>query len=200
MNKVILTAAAAGLLCLACAVEEVAGPQAPARLEPTTPARVLANVATSFNTRNLGLLKDMLSPDFLFHFDPRDVGRHPPERKYVIPEFWYYDEFWTPADNMFILAYAISLAIPTEGVGTPAESETAYRAEKVPLSLRVRVDELNTLVADRGYCDFEFESYTGKEGRKHWRLTGWWDYTSVAEDGAPDAEAASFGRVLAFYR
>ncbi len=200
MKKVVFVFAAVATALLACTLEESVAPRAPERLEPTSPAHVLRNVEMAFNRRNIDLLKNMLSADFFFHFDPADVGQKPPGRKYVIPEYWYYDEFWTATDNMFILAYSISLAIPTKGVGTPAESETTYRAENVSLSLRVMVDELNGYVSDEGYCDYEFESYAGKEGKKHWRLTGWWDHTGVTYDGHPGAEAASLGRIIASFR
>ena len=159
----------------------------------------MKNVEMAFNRRNVDLLKNMLSADFLFHFDPADVGQKPPGRKYIIPEYWYYDEFWTATDNMFILAYSISLAIPTKGVGTPAESKTTYRAEKVSLSLRVMVDELSGYVADKGYCDYEFESYAGKEGKKYWRLTAWRDRTCGAFDESPGVCPTSLGRILAMY-
>ncbi len=200
MKKVAFVFAAVATALLACSLEESVTPREPDRLEPTSPAHVLRNVEMAFNQRNIDFLKSMLSADFLFHFDPADVGQKPPGRKYVIPEYWYYDEFWTATDNMFILAYSISLAIPTNGVGTPAESETTYRAEKVSVSLRVMVDELNGYVSDKGYCDYEFERYAGKEGKKYWRLTGWWDHTSVAYDGYPGVKAASLGRIIASFR
>ena len=200
MKKVLIASAVVAVLLWACTLEESVTPREPDRLEPTSPAHVLRNVEMAFNRRNIDLLKSMLSGDFLFHFDPADVGRHPPGRKYVIPEYWYYDEFWTATDNMFILAYSISLAIPTKGVGTPAESETTYQADNISLSLRVMVDELSGYVADKGYCNYEFERYAGKEGKKYWRLTGWWDHTSVAYDGHPGVEAASLGRVIASFR
>ena len=200
MKKVLIVIAAVAATLPACTEEETITPRGPERLEATTPVNVLKNVATAFNQRNTGLLKDMLSPDFLFYFDPADVGHHPPGRKYVIPDFWYYDEFWTAVDNMYILAYSVSLEVPTGGVGTPAETATTYQAEEVSLTLRVMVDELSGYLADEGYCDYAFESYTGKEGRKYWRLTGWWDHTAVYEDGYPGREPASLGGVIASFR
>jgi hypothetical protein len=200
MKKVLVVMAAVAATLSACTEEEPAAPQDPGRLEATTPVNVLKNVATAFNQRNTGLLLDMLGPDFLFHFDPDDVGHHPPERKYVIPEFWYRDEFWTAVDNMYILAYSISLEVPTAGVGAPAENETTYRAERVSLTLRVMVDAQNGYFSDDGYCDYAFESYVGKDGKKYWRLSGWWDRTAVYEDGDAGREAASLGRLIASFR
>ena len=169
------------------------------RLEPTTPANVLKNVELAFNQRDINLLKAMLSEDFVFYFDPRDVGSRPPGSMYIIPESWSYTELWMGVGKMFTNAYSINLSIPTGGVGTPGENETAYRADNISLSILVMVDELNGFIADQGYCNFEFEKYTTKEGKKYWRLTGWWDRTSEGYDDYPGIEPTSFGRILAMY-
>jgi len=200
MKKITAASVAVAVLLLACSEEEGTTPREPERLEPTTPVNVLKNVELSFNRRHVGLLKDMLAEDFVFYFDPRDVGGHPPGRKYPIPEDWYYDEFWTAADNMFILAHSISLAIPADGVGTPAENEATYKAENVPISLLVMIDSLNGYIAERGYCNYEFERYESASGKKFWRLTGWWDRTSVGYDEYPGVEPTSLGRVLSLFR
>jgi hypothetical protein len=185
-------------LALACGEEE--GVTKPGPAEPTTPANVLKNVEMSFNQRDIGLLKAMLSPNFVFHFDPRDVGQSPPGSQYVIPETWSYTEFWRAVSNMFTKAYSIDLKIPTGRVGTPGENETTYLAENVSISLLVMVDELNGYIADGGYCNFEFERYEAVSGKKYWRLINWWDRTSQAYDANPGVEPASLGKVLALFR
>jgi len=168
--------------------------------EYTSPATVVKAVQISFNQRNIDYLKKSLSPNFVFYFDPRDVGQSPPGSMYIIPESWSRDEFLQAANNMFTKAYSISLAIPTAGVGTPGENETTYLADNVSISLLVMVDELNGFIADGGYCTFEFEKYTSKEGKKYWRLTGWWDRTSEGYDEHPGVKPASLGRILALFR
>ncbi len=199
MKRMLSLAAAWALTTLACFNEEEP-PPAPTHPEPTSPANVLKNVAISFNQRDINLLKAMLGPNFVFYFDPRDVGKNPPGKPgYMIPESWAYVEFWHALNSMFDKAYAINLSIPTGGVGEPGENETTYKADNISLSLLVMVDELNGFIADKGYSNFEFERYESAGGKKHWRLTGWWDRTSQGYDGSPGVEPASLGRVLAMY-
>jgi hypothetical protein len=192
MKKVIIASVAVALLALSCGEEEGVTPRGPDRLEPTTPATI------SFNQRDVNLLKAMLSESFVFYFDPRDVGQSPPGSRYVIPESWSYTEFWRAVGNMFDKAYRINLSIPTDRVGTPAENETTYRADNISLSLLVMVNELDGFIADKGYCNYEFERYEGAGGKKYWRLTKWWDRTSQSSDEYPGA--ASFGKVLALFK
>jgi hypothetical protein len=193
-------AAALALLGLACFEEESVTPRVPDRVEATSPANVLKNVAISFNQQDINLLKAMLGPNFVFYFDPRDVGRNPPGSMYIIPESWSYTEFWYALNNMFDKAYSIKLSIPTGRVGTPAESETTYRADNISISLLVMIDELNGFIAEGGYCNFEFERYENAPGKKYWRLTNWWDRTSHGYDEYLGVAPASFGKVLALFR
>ena len=199
MKKVAFVFVAVAVLTLACGEEEGVTPRVPDRLEATSPANVLKNVAISFNHRDVNLLKAMLSTNFVFYFDPRDVGNSPPGSHYRIPESWSYVEFWNALGNMFSQAYSISLSIPTNRVGTPAENETKYKADNVSISLLVMIDELDGFIVDGGYCNFEFERYEAA-GKKYWRLTTWWDRTSQSYDEYPGASPASIGKVLALYR
>ena len=197
MGKVLTSFILIAVLTLACGEEEGVTPTEPERLEPTSPAGVLKNVAISFNQRDINLLKAMLSPNFVFYFDPRDVGQTPPGKSYIIPESWSYTEFWQALSNMFGQAYSINLAITTGNIGTPGENETTYKADNVRISLLVMVTELNGFIADGGYCNFELERYDAASGKKYWRLTGWWDRTSEFFDGYPGAAPTSFGKILA---
>jgi hypothetical protein len=166
----------------------------------TSPANVLKTVEISFNERNIDFFKSTLGPNFVFYFDPRDVGNSPPGSQYVIPESWSYAEFRGAVNNMFDKAYSVNLSIPTSRVGTPGENETEYKAENVKISLLVMVSELEGFIADSGYCNFEFERYETEKGEKYWRLTGWWDRTSEFIDEYPGATPPSLGRVLAIFR
>ena len=200
MKKVIIASVAVAVLLIACFEEEGVTPRVPDRVEPTTPANVLKNVAISFNQSDIILLKSMLSESFVFYFDPRDVGQSPPGSMYIIPPSWSYTEFWPALNNMFDEAYSINLSIPTGRVGTPAENETMYSADNVSISLLVMIDELDGFVADNGYCNFEFERYEGAGGKKYWRLTKWWDRTSQGYDEYPGIAPTSLGRILALFR
>ncbi len=201
MKKMVTLGAALALLALSCGDEEGVTPQEPDRLAPTSPINVLENVEISFNNRDVDLLKAMLSTNFVFYFDPDDVGQNPPGKPYKIPESWPYTEFWMAVDNMFTMAYSISLSIPTGEVGTPGENETKYRAENISINLIVMVDELNGYQANQGYCNYELESYTSEAGKKCWRLSGWWDRTAVPAAGVRLGLApTSLGKILTLFR
>ncbi len=201
MKKVIIASVAVAVLTLACGEEEGVTPRVPDRVEATTPANVLKNVAISFNQRDINLLKAMLSENFVFYFDPRDVGRNPPGKpEYKIPESWSRTEFLSAANNMFRKAYRISLSIPTGRVGTPGENETTHKADNVKISLLVMINERDGIIVERGYCNFEFERYEAASGKKFWRLTKWWDRTSEFFDESPGINPTSLGRILALFR
>jgi hypothetical protein len=197
MKKVLIGFLMVAVLALACGEEEGVTPTEPERLEPTSPVNVLKNVEISFNERDINLLKAMLSTNFVFYFDPRDVGQNPPGSHYEIPESWSYTEFWQVARNMFRRAYSIDLSITTSGVGTPGENETTYKAENVNISLLVMISELSGYIADSGYCNFAFERYDSASGKKYWRLTGWWDRSSEFFDAYPGVTPTSIGKILA---
>jgi hypothetical protein len=200
MKKMITLAAAAALLALSCGDEEGVTPQEPDRLAPASPAAVLENVEISFNQRNVDLLKAMLSTNFVFYFDPDDVGKNPPGKpNYEMPESWNRTEFLRAASNMFKKAYRISLSIETKNVGEPPPEATIYNAEKVTVELIVTVDELHGYITDQGYCNFAFERYESAPGKKHWRIKRWWDYTCAPKDEYSISIPTSFGRVLAIY-
>ncbi|MEE9455984.1 MAG: hypothetical protein V3W11_02395 [bacterium] len=200
MNRMISLALALALLPLSCGEEEgITRPPIPVT-NPVYPADVIENVEHSFNQRDIVLLKRCLSRDFVFYFDPDDVGQNPPGSTYVIPTSWSYTEFWSAANRLFTMAYAISLNIPTSRIGVPSEKETSYKVEDVPISLLVMVNELNGFIADGGYCNFAFGAYYNEKEGKRWRLTGWWDFTSVYADEAPGLEPTSLGKILALYK
>jgi hypothetical protein len=167
---------------------------------PSSPANVLKNVATAFNIRDINLLKAMLSENFVFYFDPDDVGQYPPGGgNYKIPESWSYMQFWTAISNLFVKAYAISFTIPAGETGTPGPNESPYKADNINIKLLVYVDELNGYLVDGGYCNFEFEKYRSEAGADRWRLTKWWDNTSVSYDANPRVSPTSVGRVFALF-
>jgi hypothetical protein len=152
-------------------------PQQP--VEMTTPANVLKNIAIAYNQRNIDLYKKALSPDFVFYFDPRDVGGTPPGKpNIIIPESWSYTEDWGATYNMFQKAYSIDLKIPTSRIPEPEPEEKTFLVENITISLLVMVDELNGFIANQGYCNFEFEKYKNEQNEDRWRLIHWWDRTS----------------------
>jgi hypothetical protein len=196
MKKAIIGFAAVAVLLSACGEEEGITRPPPANM----PADCVENVEISFDRRDIDTLKKCLSADFIFYFDPDDVGQRPPGSEYVIPESWSYTEFWSVANRIFQMAYYISLSIPTSQIGTPGAGQTTYKAENVSISLLVMVDENYGYVADGGYCNFAFEAYHNEKKEKVWRLAGWWDYTSEFFDEYPALTPASLGKILAIYK
>jgi hypothetical protein len=196
MRKTILLATALALLALSCGEEEGITRPPPLNL----PADAIDAVEISFNQRDIELLKKCLSRDFVFYFDPDDVGQNPPGKSYLIPTSWSYTEFWSAANNMLYRAYSINLYISTSHIGTPGEKETRHKAENVSISLLVMIDDLNGFIADVGYCNFAFEAYYNEKEGKRWRLTGWWDFTSAHADETPGLEPTSLGKILAMYK
>ncbi len=192
-----------GIVTLVAAFGCDDGAQGPTPEPPgaESPAEALEAVALSFNHRDIKVLASALSENFVFYFDPRDVGQRPPGKpEYIIPASWSYTEFWHAVNIIFVRAYSINLSIPTGRIGTPGENETTYKAEEISIRLLVMLDALNGFIADRGYCDFEFERYEGAGGNKYWRLTAWWDRTSQGYDEYPGIAPTSLGRILSLFR
>jgi hypothetical protein len=199
MKKMVTLGAALALLALSCGDEEGVTPQEPDRLAPTSPANVLENVELAFNNRDVDLLKAMLSTNFIFYFDPDDVGQRAPGSQYEIPESWSYTEFCTAAESMLEKAYSLSFTIYVEKVGSPPAGANKYRAEGVKLRFLLMVDELNGYLADQGYFNFEFERYEAAGGKSFWRLVKWWDFTAYPYGDQATPAPASFGKALALY-
>jgi hypothetical protein len=202
MRKIIPAVVAAALLAAAACEETYEPPGPPPSRWPdlTSPAAALETVEISFNQRNVDYLKKSLGPEFVFYFDPRDLGRKLPPNNPPVPSSWNYESFCRVAGNMFDEAYSIDLSINTNRVGEPSPEEKTYRADNVALALLVMVDERNGYVADQGYCNFEFESYPTKERKRNWRLTAIWDRTSVISGKPGGLTPSSLGRILALYQ
>lgn len=174
-----IAAAVAALLFTGCLFSppEEEDPEAPPVMN--SPANVLKTVEIAYNQRNIEYYKSALSENFVFYFDPDDVGTKPPGSSYIIPETWSYTLDWQSTNNMFQKAFSISLTIPTGKVGTPEPEDTKFRAENVTIQLLVMIDELNGYIANQGYCNFEFEKYKNETNEDRWRLTKWWDNTMI---------------------
>ncbi|HUU57099.1 MAG TPA: hypothetical protein VMW93_07145 [bacterium] len=174
-----IATALAALLFTGCLFSppEIEDPEAPPVMN--SPANVLKTIEIAYNQRNIRYYKSALSENFVFYFDPRDVGQTPPVGTYIIPETWSYTDDWRATDRMFQKAYDISLTIPTARVGTPEPDDNIYKANNISIKLLVMVEELNGYIADMGYCNFEFEKYKNEANEDRWRLRKWWDNTST---------------------
>ena len=189
--SVVAMMAAAGGAFLACGGDEKTTPDA---FAVTTPAAVLANISASWNQREVARFKASLSPNFVFYFNPHDVGQS--VNGYVIPVSWDYPETVDTVRTMFENAYSISLDIPTDSVGTPPANASVWRADNITPYLLLYDVPGEAYTIGGGYCNFEFEKYKGSDGNDYWRLKTWWDFTSSA---GRNAAPASLGHVLALY-
>ncbi len=120
----------------------------------------------------------VLSPDFVFYFDPDDVGTFVGD--YEIPVSWTKTEMMSAIRNMFNQAHSIALHIPIlyggeDAFGKPDEGDTTFIRTNVTVDLLVMIDESNGYQA-QGFCDFEFT----KDGSGNWPITTWWDKTGGA--------------------
>jgi hypothetical protein len=198
VKRIITAGFLLAILVAACGEEGTTIDTVEPRPLPVSPAVAITNVEIAFNQRGLGRLGEVIGPEFVFYFDPGDVGWNPPGgSQYVIPESWSRTEFLATVGNLLTTAYSIDLSITTSGIGEPAAGAETYRAEGVPVSLLVMIDELNGYIANGGYCNFEFEKYYAANDEPRWRLTGWWDKTRADADAA--SIPASLGCVLAMY-
>jgi len=120
--------------------------------------------------------KEVLDPEYVFYFDPDDVGSL--VGQYVIPVFWTYEEDWTATQNMFNQAYSITFEIPilnsqdAETFGIPDGDQ--FTKNNVSISLLLMVDEVNGYIA-QGFCDFTF----AKNAAGQWHLIEWKDFTAA---------------------
>ena len=196
MKKIITAAIALTLLVAACGEEEGITEPEPAN----TPADVIGTLEIAFNQLSIRYLKSAISENFVFYFDPDDVGQHPPGSSYVIPEYWSYTEFLLYVQRLLERAYSVNISIPSSAIGEPAPEERLYKARNINISLLVMVDRVNGYICNQGYCNFEFRTYYNSTGTRLWRLVKWEDYTSVNADSYASPASASLGKILAMYK
>jgi hypothetical protein len=159
------------------------------------PAEALEALEESFNGRDIGLFKDVLAPDVVFHFDPHDVGGSVGD--YIIPESWGYGDLTSAVGNMFDAAYSIEFMVSTVNVGDPGEGAEGFKANNVLIDLLVLVEPTYGYGA-HGLCDYEFVN-AGFGLSNDWVITDWWDKTaSYGTYGSPSP--SSLGRILAAFK
>ncbi|HUU57033.1 MAG TPA: hypothetical protein VMW93_06815 [bacterium] len=189
MNR-LLAAFAAGLAAfgLSCGDEDVVCENPP--LYPMTePKYVLANVALAFNNPDPTFLGQVLDADFVFYFNPGDVGAEL-TTGYVIPASWGRREFIRAAEKLITSAKSVSFKCPWDTIGTPGAGVSEYEARTV-LVFVVRVDDTRYYRA-KGSYGYVFLKTPGV----NWQLTAWRDYASYhyVNGGEPN-----LGRILALY-
>ncbi len=184
-NRGVLFASAVGLLAIVALVQCFSEPGngEPVTWYPDfeTPFQCLSNLLYTYEHYRdepniIDKYKLVLDPQYVFYFDPEDVGTWVGD--YQIPTSWTYEEDWRATKNMFNLAHSIALDIPIlnqgeEYFGTPADDATVFPRNNVTINLLLMVDESNGFQAT-GFCDFEF----AKNENGEWHLIVWWDRTA----------------------
>jgi hypothetical protein len=162
-----------------------------------TPAYALELVEESFNRRGISVLDGVLSTDFVFYFDPNNVGDE--IEGFIIPVAWGRDSHMEACSNMFSEAYSIDFDIVTESIEDPEEGATTFVTNDVQIDIRVMVDAVNGYRA-KGVCDFVFVNDTSA-GCDDWKVSEWYDKTASAGSVGLSATAteSSFGTILAMY-
>ncbi len=141
---------------------------------PDSPSDVIYNLEIAYNTRDINLYKQCLSPQFTFYFNQSDVGTD--VNGYIIPTSWGYEEDWDATGNMFTLAYDIAMQLPENSIPEPPDGATTFTADNITVSLLVMVDENNGYIANKGTLEFTFETYVSG-GNTYWRIRDWRDFT-----------------------
>lgn len=165
--------------------EATAPPKNPANSEPKY---VLANLQYSFNHRDEENLQACLGADFVFYFDPTDVGRIAGEN-YLIPASWGKADLKRAARNIFERAQTLSFSVAWENLGTPGEEVEYVLKENVAAELVVTL-EGNVVYRGTGSGDFGFS----KEAPETWKLAKWQDGTGPGAE-----EVSNLGFLLASF-
>jgi len=144
--------------------------------ELTSPEKVAAAIEFAYGFRDINVYKKALSPDYVFYFNPSDVGQI--VNGYEIPQSWTYQEDCNATANMFSEAYQLKLEI--QAIEEPPAGENTFHTYNKSINLLLMVDEKNGYRTDKGYCDFEFERYLNANNQPRWRLKKWYDHTSAS--------------------
>jgi hypothetical protein len=160
------------------------------------PAYTLELIEESFNRRSVSLLDGLLGGDFVFYFDPIDIGSTVGD--YEIPTSWNRDEFTATCETMFTEADLIEINFNTTDVGDPEEGADTYVLKDVPTTMLVMVTPAGGYYAE-GLCDFEFTNDTSG-GYDNWVASDWLDFTASTLVYAPNKPVEkSIGYILAIY-
>jgi hypothetical protein len=160
------------------------------------PAYTLELIEESFNRRSVSLLDGLLGGDFVFYFDPTDIGSTVGD--YEIPASWDRDEFTATCETMFSEADLMEINFNTTDVGDPEEGADTYVLKDVPTTMLVMVTPAGGYYAE-GLCDFEFANDTSG-GYDTWVASEWLDFTASTLVYAPNKPAEkSIGYILAIY-
>lgn len=164
-----------------------------------TPAYVLELLEGYFNRRAVSGVDGVLSNDFVFYFDTRDVGDY--VDGYGIPESWSREDIMKACANMLEQAYAVDFSVSTAHLEDPEEGSTTYEANSVQIKLLIMEDSIIGFLA-QGFCGFELTN-EGSAGYDDWKvsMSKWYDYTAPVgyTESSSTREGVSLGSIFARY-
>lgn len=163
----------------------------------TTPAGTIELIEVAFNRRDVDELKECLTGDFTFHFDPEVIGN--PVGDYTIPESWNRADFFYAVSRMFNTAFSVDISIVSANVGEPDPDDAYYTADNVQIRFLVMVDIIGGYLA-QGFVTFEFRKEVNEKNEQEWLVTAWRDFTAPDSTGDRNIVPASFGEILVRFR
>jgi hypothetical protein len=136
-----------------------------------TPGKTLESLAWVWTEdREINNYSALLTSDYLFYWDPNDVGSMTPGG-YQIPQSWSGQEDIEATGNMFAQAYDIRLEVLNAGdYDDPNIPGDFYRANNALLQFYLWPDDADFYYMATGPCDFEFRK-VGDE----WLISAWYD-------------------------
>jgi hypothetical protein len=168
--------------------------------QPPPPYEIISlieSIELSFNIRDIEDLEVCLASDFIFCFDPKDVGEETGE--YIIPESWTRDQFIDIVGYIFDVVYSIDLKIDTSVIHNPITDDKTYTAADVPVRFLIMIDPVSGFLA-QGTFTFELRAEYDRYHRNYWYVTTWRDFTGLDNPGERNIVPASFGVILANFR
>ncbi len=121
-----------------------------------TPGKTLESLAWVWTSnREIENYSALLTADYLFYWDPNDVGDVMPQTGYQIPQSWDRETDVQATGNMFAQAYDIRLQVLNAGdFDDPSIPGDYYRADNVLLQFYLWSDGPDSAVLATGPCDF----------------------------------------------
>src|SRR4030042_1857775 len=118
-----------------------------------------------WNDGDVEAYEGLLTDDFTFYFDPRDVEGD-------IPESWGFDEEITAYTNLFdaVGEENVDVQLDLSEVTEPEEGVVTYKVEEIPYEVWVQVDEEDIIYLAEAQLDMEFTKVDGQ-----WIIIICWD-------------------------
>ncbi|MCX7020873.1 MAG: hypothetical protein NTW26_01105 [bacterium] len=183
MSKYVSIAVAALFTCLSCSTGTDGDGNG-------TVLETLNKFMDVWNSGDVDAYESLLTDDFTFYFDPRDVGYHD------IPESWGLVDEMTAYNNLFdaVGAENVQVQLDLDGVTEPEEGAETYKVENIEYDVLVfdeNADPEPIMYLATGLLDMELMKVDGE-----WVIINWWDKASLR---LPGVEECTWGEIKALY-